>query len=94
MENSSKRNVKSLPPGWCLVGLATCALIVFFVGTRLIPAATELFALIDKYPAMIADPRTWFLLATLALWGTQALICGVLVQAYNKRLVAALYDDE
>ena len=94
MTGASSRSIKSLPPSWCLFGLATCALFGLFGATRVVPAAKDLMVLIDKYPIVTADTRTWLLLTLLVLWGMLVLLCGVLAQAFNKRLVAALYDGE
>jgi hypothetical protein len=94
MTRASGRSIKSFPPRWCLFGLAICALFGFFGATRVIPTAKDLMVLIDKYPIVTADTRTWLLLASLVLWGMLILLCGLLAQAFNKRLVAALYDGE
>jgi hypothetical protein len=91
---ASGRSIKSFPPSWCLFGLAICALLGLFGATRVIPAAKDLMVLIDKYPVATTDTRTWLLLALLVLWGMLILLCGLLAQAFNKRLVAALYDGE
>jgi hypothetical protein len=94
LAGASARSIKSFPPSWCLFGLAICALLGFFGATRVIPAAKDLTILVDKYPSAMADTRTWLLLALLVLWGTLVLLCGLLAQAFNKRLVAALHDVE
>jgi hypothetical protein len=90
----SGRSIKSFTPSWCLFGLWICAPFGFFGATRVLPAAKDLMVLVDKYPIAMADTRTWLPLALLVLWVMLVLLCGLLAQAFNKRLVADLHDGE
>lgn len=93
-EKKKLKGIRGRSTGWCFGGLLFSSFMLFFVASHIAPAAKEVLELGNGNPELFALPYYWSLLFSITGWGILGVICSVIAQACNKRLVNALYGEE